>query len=558
MEGYILADDFIETRVDCTEGILKAIREAKKQGIKEVRFSRGVYQLKGFTVLNTLSAAHDDGCGDIREKECHLLLEGIKNLTLRGEISASGEPDTVITGCHEPLENGIAQTQFLLPSIIWAKRCSNLTIKNLAFSREPETASAGVVKGISNGRIEVEVYQGLPCYDQMGAYCMNRLDGDTGALSSASLTYGFGYEERFQKTGDRTLILEDLQISSQLQPGDRISWHQSGRTDFQLFFGSCLNLQFDNIRIYNTNSFGILTENCRDINAQALVMKPRGNQLFTGPRDGWKIYRCTGKIKLDHCHIEGVRMDGQNIHSNFLIMENKIDDKTMVVNCKYAPIPLEEGSKVVFYLESGEKELTLVSWRIAGAFYETGRQSEDETSGAAHVGKENRITKYRLEFEQEIPKEVRPGVLLDALCWLPERYECYNSTFQNIAGAGHLIRCGHVTIKNCKYVNMMNAGILIGAELDTHRESSHGAYITIEGCEFINCGFKPRYGEFGMGGIAVKSQGFHHRCNHDIDIIHNQFIHCSQGIEIRDAKNVTLEENEFIEVVQKLLSEPIS
>ena len=65
------------------------------------------------------------------------------------------------------------------------------------------------------------------------------------------------------------------------------------------------------------------------------MIKPEGNQFFTGPRDGWKIYRCTGDVRIENCVTEGVRMDGQNVHSNFLIAEKIISDKEILAVCSY-------------------------------------------------------------------------------------------------------------------------------------------------------------------------------------------------------------------------------
>lgn len=554
MAEYVSADDYIPDRAHSSQGIMRAIKAAADTGAREVRLSRGSYYLTEFTVIETLSIAHDDGCGDIHTKECHLHLEQLHDITLKGAVTSGGEPATRLIGCHWPQEGEMLKTQYLLPSIIWADGCRNLKLQNLDFSRMPETASAGVITGNQSDVITVEVFEGLPCDDQMAAYCMNRFDLTRGSLLGASVTYGFGFENRFRKTGGRTLELQSSLIAGQVHVGEGLSWHQSGRTDFQLFFGGCTNLSFDNVRIRNTNGFAVLTENCEDIGAHRLVIKPWGAQLFAGPRDGWKIYRCTGRIKLEKCHIEGVRMDGQNIHTNFLTVEEIRDHRTLVCSCKYAPIPLRGGTDLIYYQAVAEQRLKLKDWRVLETHQEAEIQSSDPTAGKV-AGQSNRVTRYLLELEQEIPGTLGKGTLLDAMCWLPAEYRCRSSTFCNIAGAGHLLRCRHVLIEDCIYENIMNAGILIGAELDTHREGSHGFDITITGCRFINCGFKPRYGQYGMAGIAVKSQGFDAPLNRNIRITGNHFINCGRGIEIRTAAGVTLKENRFQQVNQTIITE---
>lgn len=548
----VRADDFIADKQHAARGLREAVRHAVETGFLHVRLGSGTYILDDYETIETPSIAHDDGCGDVREKDCFLFLSGIRGLTISGVCTEEGEPATVLAGLHEQ------DPQILMPAILWAEGCGSLKLENIAVTRMPETASAGVVKRISKDEVEIEVFPGLPCENGMAAYCMNRFDvrghaGEKtgeGRLLGESLTYGFGYDRRFTKTGERTLCLWDEEIGRKVNVGEGLSWHQSGRTDFQFFFGGCDDLSLSNVRVYNTNGFAVLTENCRNITARRLVIKPAGTQFFTGPRDGWKIYRCSGVILLDRCHVEGVRMDGQNIHSNFLIVERRIGERELLCTCKYAPVPLRLPAAIGIYDGMDMCEFQLESWEFAGGFKESSVQPEERTAGTAVAGTVNHITGYRLVLKEDLPDFVAAGSLVHALCWEPDSYECRDSVFKNIAGAGHLLRCRNVIIQGCRYENLMNAGILIGAEFSTHCEGGHGENITIQDCSFINCGFKPRYGSYGMGGIAVKSQGFSGPYNRNITISGCRFEACSQGIELCDSGQVVMQDLHFAEVKQ--------
>lgn len=549
----VKVDDFLKNGVvDVVQGIREAITYANLHDIDTVLFDEGTYYLETYDTIETTSIAHDDGCGDIHEKDCHLVLNDLKNIRLKGTLHEDGTPATILAGFNSQI------SQTLLPSILWANGCENLTIENMAFTRQPETASAGIVRSIEDSTIEVEVFEGLPCYDGMAAYCMNRFDLAQKALLGASVTYGFGFDTRWNLVGDRRLTLTDAKIANLVQIGEGLSWHQSGKTDFLLFFGGCTNLTFKNIRIYNTNSFAILTENCNHITADQLVMKPAGNQLFTGSRDGWKIYRCTGNILLQNCHTEGVRMDGQNVHSNFMIVQEVVDDYSVRCTCKYAPIPLSVGSTVKFYDETNVYENELLAWRVEGQSSSESIQTEDDSAGMAVVGTMNHTTQYWLKLKRKVEDFVQNGCLMTPMCWEPTTYVCNDSTYHNIAGAGHLLRCGAVSIERCHYSNVMNAGILLGAEFDTHCEGGHAVDVKIRGCTFRHCGFKPRYGAFGCGGIAIKSQGFHGGYNQHILIEENEFRDCKTAIEIRDSWDVTVQNNTFYNVEQDCYIDEIS
>lgn len=541
----VYADDFVKDRMHAASGIQAAIHHARSIQADEVRFGEGTYNLDEWQRIETLSIAHDDGCGDIHEKDVHLLIEGMTGIALRGECLEDGSPGTIIAGSNNQ------KPDTLLPSILWATGSRHLTLRNLAFTRSPETASAGRVVAIHGSSLTVEVFEGLPIYDGMGAYCMNRFDLSDRSLQGASLTFGFGYDRRFKRTGERTLVLEDDNLSSILRVGDGVSWHQAGKTDFQLFFGECEDISLDNVRIFNSNSFALITEHCRNIRARRLVIKPDEGQLFTGSRDGWKIYRCSGKVELDECHFEGVRMDGQNVHSNFMVVEKMLSQRSLLCSCKYAPIPLESGSEMDFHDGTRIVRNLIGQWKIIGRYPVIHSRVDNETAGREVPGVSNFITMYEVSFKDEFEAFVSKGTLMTPSCWEPESYICRNTVFKNIAGAGQLLRCKDVHIEGCRYENMMNAGILMGAELDTHSEGGHAINIVIRGCEFDNCGFKPRYGRFGGACIAIKSQGFNDPHNRNVLIEGNLFKNSSIAVEVRDASDVLIRSNSYEEIRER-------
>ena len=108
-------------------------------------------------------------------------------------------------------------------------------------------------------------------------------------------------------------------------------------------------------------------------------------------------------------------------------------------------------------------------------------------------------------------------------------------------------------IENNHYENLMNAGVLIGAEFDTHCESGHGHDILIQNNHFINIGFKPRYGEYGCGCIAVKSQGFEGPFNSRIKIEGNCFENSGCAIELNDCREVEIKNNVYTGISRRLI-----
>lgn len=541
------ADWFVKDKKSAAEGIRRAIAYAKETGAEEIHFSKGEYLLKDAVTIRTKSIAHDDGCGDIHEKDCYLVLADVRNLKLAGETDEDGSPATLLTGCYP------YTIQSLYPSLLWAERGTGITIENLAFGRTPATVCSGVVEQVEEECICVSPFSGLYTQEEMGAYCMNRFDLESGALLGESLTFGFGFEKRWKRESDGRLVLRDGELARKVKAGEGLSFHAAGKTDFLVFFGEVSDLSMVNVRIYNTNSFALLTENCRHIRAEKLCIRPEKGQLFTGPRDGWKIYRCSGNILVNRCHFEGLRMDAQNVHSNYLITDRTVDERTLLCTCKYAPIALKDGAKVRIHGRDGIWYNRIKAWSVIGGRMEESVQSEDKSAGQAAAGTENHITCYRIEFEDAFGGREPLGTLSEPLCWEPESYTCTNSVFRNIAGAGNLIRCGNVRIENNRYENLMNAGVLIGAEFDTHCESGHGHNILIKNNYFINIGFRPRYGKYGCGCIAVKSQGFEGPFNSRIKIEGNCFENSGCAIELNDCREVEIRNNAYAGISRRLI-----
>lgn len=524
-KSVFVRDFVVPSAEDCAEGIRAAIKKAIEIKADEVIFDSGRYMLKSFITVQTDGIVHDAGSNCEALKDCHIYIKGTRKLLLKGMAGEDGQPTTILVGLNDCVKHSY------LPSILWCEDNEELTVSNLAFTRFPEFASAGVVTNKTDTSITVEVFDTNPCYDAMGTYCMNKINPVTGALSGESITYGGGAENNWKLIGENKLWLESGKVAAKCEIGDYLSWHQGAQTDFQTYFGRCHNLKFKNIRTLNSNGFCMLAEGCHNITADKIIFKPDGKRLFTGPRDAWKLFKCSGNIEINEMHIEGVRMDGQNMHSNWLFFKQKISQTEALFFCKYTFAPIIKGSLIEFYNEAKIESLPVFKWK--------------------HEGARDGGNYYRISFEDKLPDFVKEGTYCAAACWEADRYICSNSEFVNIAGAGHLVRYDNLTILNCKYRNTMNPGILLGAELPTHAEGGHATNILIKWCEFDNCGFFQRYGTTGC--VGINSAGFKGVYNKNIIITDNEFKNSEIGIHAIDAQDVFILNNHFENITHELI-----
>ncbi|RAU97339.1 hypothetical protein [Paenibacillus sp. YN15] len=505
--------------------IRAAVGHALETGIRTLVFEPRTYRLHSVSVIETEGFRHDADSPDAVQKACHIPIRGISGLVLQGAVNDDGTPATVLAGYNDmKLHNQ-------LPAILWCEDCPDLSVVNLAFTREPAYSSAGEVVYRDDNGIKVKVFEGNLCYDGMGTYCMNRFDPVTGALSGESVTYGYGASAPWKLEKDGLLSLACPQVAAKVREGEHLSWHQGACTDFQTYFGRCDRLKLSNLRTYSANGFCMLTEFCRGITADRVVFKPGGNRLFTAPRDAWKLFKCTGQLSISRMEVQGVRMDGQNMHSNWLVLERLDNSREALFHCLHTYAPLQAGTMVRVYTGEVSHLLEISEWspegRSAKGYY------------------------YRIAFTRDLPAGADVGTLAAADCWEPERYICTDSSFINIAGAGHLVRHSHLYLINCLYKNTMNPGVLLGAELPTHSEGGHASDILIKGCEFDNCGFFPRYGASGC--IGIKSSGFSGKFNKHVLILDNVFKNAQLGVHAVDADEVFLLGNRFVNVETPLL-----
>ena len=231
--------------------------------------------------------------------------------------------------------------------------CENLTVMNLKLTRAPEFGSAGRVEEVDGGRIRVRVFDGNVCHDNMGTYCMNRFTPDGTTLNGASLSYGPGLGVNFRLVGDRLLEVESDKLTGRVEKDDILTWHQGSRTDFQCFFGSCTDLTLKNLHTVNSNGFAMLAYDIHNLTADRVVLKPeREGMYFTAPRDAWKLHKCSGKAEISRFCVEGVRMDGQNVHNNYMFIRERLSDTELIIESHNARTNFrvgEEDGKFEFY-----------------------------------------------------------------------------------------------------------------------------------------------------------------------------------------------------------------
>jgi hypothetical protein len=507
----------VNDRADQAEAIRSAIRHAIANRCTKVIFDAGTYTLTS-SVSNTAHADHG-------WSENHLFISGYDGLTLEGQVDEDGNPATVLEGRND------GKNQAYLPSILWISGCGSFTLKNMKFTRSMPYSSAGIVTEKGERHIIVDVFESNPLVDGMACYCANRFDLSAGALLGESVTYGEGAGASWRRIGggsDRRMRLDSSAVAAQVSVGEGLSWHFGSLTDFQLQFEHCSHLTIENIHTVSANGFAMQTECCSGVTATRVVFKPEGNLLFTAPRDAWKIYKCSGDFAIREMVVEGVRMDGQNMHSTFLTLVRIVDERTVLLQAKWNYAPLKDRTDVEFWNGTDTARRTIRSWR--------------------HEGYMEGANVYSVTFEEKLPEPLSQETLAVPMCWSLSSYVMDGGMFKNVAGCGHVVRYDNVKIRNVRYVNLMNQGIFIGCEHTGFHEAGHPRNVEIGQCIFENCGGTPRMG--ASGAIGINAEGLEGLYMEGITIEDCLFRNLKLAVDISDAKLVTMRGNRF-EAVQE-------
>ncbi|MDF2653294.1 MAG: hypothetical protein K0Q73_9099 [Paenibacillus sp.] len=508
---------------DQAEALRRAIAFAAANGKSSVLLEPGTYYLHSFVI--------DEEAERQDWSRRHLWLRDIHGLMIEGAVDQDGSPASLLVGCHK------GENEAYLPAILWAERCENLQLRNLKFSREPAYSSSGVVVDKGDDFLVVEVFESNPYIDGMACYCANRFDLQAGALVGESVTYGKGAGvnwRRIEGGEGRRLRLDSSEVASQVSIGEGLSWHFGANTEFQLQFKECHHLRLDNLHTVSSNGFAMHTECCNGVKASRVRFQPEGKLLFTAPRDAWKIYKCEGDFEIEHMYVEGVRMDGQNMHSTFLLVDKVIDRHNLRLWAKWSYAPLRTNSRLTFYNGNEPMQNKIRSWR------------PDGQGKGGHY--------YLIECEDSVNLSLNKNSHIVPSCWELNSYTIKHSVFRNIAGCGHIIKYSKVLIEDVVYQNLMNVGILIGAEWTEFYEGGHPKGVTVRRCSFDNCGYTPRCGV--TGGIGIRSEGLEGIYNEDIVIDECTFHHASVGVDIHQAEGVRLVCNRFHNVEQPYRIDP--
>ena len=509
-----------------------ALSHCKKIGAKKLVLEKGVYE---FHIDNP-------------EKQIAVSIANISDFSIEGNVSEEGSVQTVFLRKYnfKPNLSGLP--------ILSVRDCPNFKLQGVAFDNFPQYMSAGEVVSADENGVLIKVFKTLPLFDNTPMYCANVWNAKTRNLKVGVPSLTFGGKNVEKNLSENTLQIVDKQkrwlklpskkIATLLEKGDIVSWNFGWR-GHQVLFDRCSNLHVENVETYSAIGFCMQASYCKNIYANNVRFVRKGEQMHVGSRDAWKLYCCSGNVKIENCYFEGVRWDGQNVHGVFAWALKKTSDKKAIFgthqNWHWGVLPsiAPVGSKVGLWLDKNKEILLTVK--------STKQIMQKDVSKNKCI---------EIEFEEDLPNFIPVETLANFYGINIDSYELKNSTFRNIAGTASLIRNDNVKISNCVFDHIMYPAICVGGAIHECEGVSCKNAI-IEKNTFSNCTWQHRHNAIGAVSIALQY------CNQtpaqltpmikNICIRKNKFKACDVAIEAVSVRNLTISENNFENVKSKLI-----
>ena len=455
--------------IDDAVAIQQAVTAAAATHSKLV-FDSGRYDLKTVAAAAYMSS--------------YIGISGASGLSLEGAVNAQGEPRTFLVK-YNPQQNNT-----ILPGHLYFNNCSGLVIRNLVLDNYPQYSTAGEVIEKNAGDVTVRIFNGLPATDSMGAYCANAWNLTTRNLKkipSLSFIDDVAQQGLFWRIVDTTggtvkVKMNNAGFASKLQPGDGVSWHYGAQTMFQVAINNSDSVVLSNLLTVNIAGWGIHTYACKRITAHKVRFAPGGQQLAVGARDAWKVNQCNGPIAIDSMSVEGVRWDGQNVHSIFLTVVERLSDTTVKVFKNSTTIAPFVNDSIGLWNGGTQTKFLATNWV----------KLNNADGGAYGV----------ITTSTNLPATLPAGTLVNIDAWDADSYVLSNSFFKNIAGCASVIKNEKATLQNVTYDYIMYPAVLIGTEITSHSEATFPQQVLLQGCHFSNSGWVNRIGMKGLVGIG--------------------------------------------------------
>ena len=470
---------------DCTEIIIKALKDINNDVPTVIKFSRGEYYF--YPEESYKRNYYESNTKNDNPRNCAILFENRKNLIIDGEGS------TLIF--HEQMQ------PFTFDN------CQNIILRNINIDWEQPLTAQGKVVKVNDEFIELTVDLKESPY-QVGEDGILNFTIDRNEKEPWKSTLEFNAEDRYivPQTGDLGCLGKGWEnyVAENIIPGvirlyypflrkpavgNYLVLRHAERIHSGIFIQNSKNILLQNVNLYYSAGLGVLAQYSENLTFDGYrdIPNKTKNRYFGGGDGGVQISNCKGEVLVNNCEFAGLMDAPVNIYGNTVQVIGKISDNQL--KCQFMN-PQNEG------LNWGHSDDTI-------SFIEN---TTMKINGTGIIESFKLIDKktFSIVFKDKIPANLENNDFLENLTWIPNVL-ISNSQFKSSRASGIQISApGKTVIKNNVFESSGSA-ILITGNTGSGFESVVEPNILIENNEFTDlCNSSPY--QYCEGIISINPQ----------------------------------------------------
>ena len=464
------------TGEDMTQEIVKAIETIKSERAGEpavLLFEAGEYDFypDSANVREYYVSNHDQD----NPKRVAVVLEGVKNLTLKGAQKSNGSD----------YANFMMNGRMLPVAMVG---CENCSLENIAVdTRVPQITQVEVLENdvengyityrvapyvnyrIDNGRLVVfgSNWQFVPSWGIA-------FEGDTKHIIYTTSDIGVG-TSNVEEISPR--VIRAPWRDHRLVPGSVIAMRSYARPTPGIFVSECNNTKLYNSCVFYAEGMGLLAQMSENITLDGFRVALRGDgRYFTTQADATHFSGCKGLITSCNGLYEGMMDDAINVHGTYLRVVKRLDDNTLVGRYMH-------GQAYGFYWGGAGDSVQFVRSDVmeiteGNRVVEIAPYDKEQLAGCKE---------FKIKFDKPLPADIANGQYgIENLEWTPE--VIFNGyTIRNNRARGALFSTPKKTVvENNLFDHTSGTAILLCGDCNGWFETGACRDVLIRNNRFVN------------------------------------------------------------------------
>jgi REP element-mobilizing transposase RayT len=421
--------------IDDTAAINAALKEAAKSPGSRVIFDPGVYDLHH---------------GPQHEHAASLVLDRLDHVEIVG--------------------HGATLMGHDLAAVMTLSWCRDVTVRDLKIDWDPLPFAGGRVVTARKESFEFEVLPPHTAEPGRPAQAIIAYDRAAGRFAAPGVeVYQTDFAKPCQWVRPNVLRVFSPRAAAFKVGMDVVVRHQVYAFNAVLIGGG-ERVRLEGIDVLACPGMGLYAGDAADVTVRRFNVLKAKDRWMSACADAMHFNGCRGQVLVEDCTLEGMGDDGINVHTMYLIADEKPEASTLVLRqARAGGMPLIP--RVGDVLEISGPQKPLVPYAQAVVKSVTPRRESKQVV---------------VTFTQPLPVDLKPGHTLANLSATPG-FTARRVTVRDNRARGFLIQTHDVRVEDCTFDHCSAAGIYLTADADFWNEGIAPRNVVIRNCQFRGC-----------------------------------------------------------------------